>query len=114
VFHPFGESATLWIARFLGRTATLQLLGMERPFRVAASCPASQKPHTPQRPTAVSRIIVTGMVAYREFDMPGIIPSPNQGVLSFGHGINRLFWIKCYQNKNGFSFTEYLVVDMDQ
>ena len=39
--------------------AALQLLGMERPFRVVASCSAPHKPHTPQRPTAVSRMIET-------------------------------------------------------
>ena len=35
--------------------AALQLLGMKRPFRVVAPCPAPQKPHTPPCPTTVSR-----------------------------------------------------------
>jgi O-antigen/teichoic acid export membrane protein len=30
---------------------------MEQPFRVVMPCPATQKPHTPTRPTAVSRMI---------------------------------------------------------
>ncbi|HEY5604593.1 MAG TPA: hypothetical protein VIM41_15935, partial [Gammaproteobacteria bacterium] len=40
------------------RMAALQLLGMERPFRVLAPCPALRKSHTPPRPTADSRLKV--------------------------------------------------------
>jgi hypothetical protein len=54
--HPYGESATSWIARFSGRMAALQLLRMEQPFFVVAPCPAPGKPHTPARSTEVSRL----------------------------------------------------------
>src|SRR5678810_562743 len=49
--HLPGEGATGRIAQFLRHMATLQLLGMERPFRVVAPCPAPQKPYTSPRPT---------------------------------------------------------------
>ncbi|SDA13820.1 hypothetical protein SAMN05216315_104127 [Nitrosospira sp. Nsp18] len=55
--HLLGEAATGGIAQFLRHMAALQLLGMERPFRVVAPCPAPQKQYTSPRPTTGFRII---------------------------------------------------------
>jgi putative ABC transport system ATP-binding protein len=52
----FGAGATGWFSSFSGRIAVLQRLGMERPFLVAAPCPAPRETRTPARPTEVSRM----------------------------------------------------------
>jgi hypothetical protein len=54
--HLPGEGATGRIAQFLQHMAALQLLGMERPFRVVAPCPAPQKPYTSPRSTIGFRL----------------------------------------------------------
>jgi hypothetical protein len=54
--HLPGEGAAGRIAQFLQHMAALQLLGMERPFRVVAPCPATQKPYTSARSTTGIRL----------------------------------------------------------